>query len=304
MEAAAIQAEGLTRRYGRRLAVDNVDLAIAPGEIFGFLGANGAGKSSTIKMLLGLIRPSAGRVLLFGRPPDDPAVRRRLGFLPEQFRFPEWLTAAELMDYHGRLLGIAPAERRTRGQRALEQVGLAGRGGDRLRGFSKGMLQRAGLAQALMGRPSLIFLDEPTSGLDPVGRADVRQLIQGLRAEGVTVFLNSHILSDVETVCDRVAILHAGKVAAAGPLTTLLHPDTQVDIRVGGIDAPAIQALGWPAARMEGNLWRLRLPDDQSVPELARRLIAAGAELYDLHLHQRSLEDLFLGISRPEAPAC
>jgi ABC-2 type transport system ATP-binding protein len=304
VEAAAIEAEGLTRRYGRRLAVDHVDLVIPPGEIFGFLGANGAGKSSTIKMLLGLIRPSSGRVLLFGRPPDDSAVRRRLGFLPEQFRFPEWLTAAELMDYHGRLLGIPPAERRSRGQRVLEQVGLAGRGGDRLRGFSKGMLQRAGLAQALMGTPSLIFLDEPTSGLDPVGRADVRQLIQGLRAEGVTVFLNSHILSDVETVCDRVAILHAGKVAAAGPLTTLLHPDTQVDVRVGGLAAPQMQALGWPASQMEGNRWRLRLPDEQSVPELARRLIAAGGELYDLHLHQRSLEDLFLGISRPEAPAC
>ena len=303
MGAPAIEATGLSRHFGPRLAVDNVDLTVPPGEVFGFLGANGAGKSTTIKMLLGLIRPSAGTARLFGHPPEDGEVRRLLGFLPEHYRFPDWLTAAELLDYHGRLLGLPPPERRKRAEAALERVGLAGRGGERLRGFSKGMLQRAGLAQALLGHPRLIFLDEPTSGLDPVGRADVRELIVGLRRDGVTVFLNSHILSDVESVCDRVAILRAGRVAAQGPLHDLLQTGTQVDLRLAGLNDAGMQALGWPAEHVEGDRWRVRLPDAAAVPELARRLVAAGADLYDLHLRQRSLEDLFLGLARADEEA-
>jgi len=298
--ALAIKAEGLSRRYGDRLAVDGVDLAVPPGEVFGFLGANGAGKSTTIKMLLGLVRPTAGTALLFDKPPTDVDVRRRIGFLPEHYRFPDWLTAEELMYVHGRLLRLSAAERKKRAAVVLERVGLAARRGDRLRTFSKGMLQRAGLAQALMGQPSVIFLDEPTSGLDPVGRADVRALIQRLREEGTTVFLNSHILSDVEAVCDRVAILRSGRVAAQGSLTQLLQTDAEAEVRVGNVAAETMRSLGWPATQVNGNLWRVHVSDEAATAELARKLVVAGADLYGLAIRQRSLEDLFLGLARPE----
>lgn len=188
-----------------------LDLTVQPGEVFGFLGPNGAGKTTTVKILLGLVAPTSGSSHLLGRPSGNAEARRRVGYLPENFRFHDWLTGYQLLDFHARLAGVEAAERRARIPRVLDMVGLGGRGNDRIRGYSKGMTQRIGLAQAIIHEPDLVLLDEPTSALDPVGRREVRDLIRSLRARGMTVFLNSHLLSEVEMVCDRVAIVEIGR---------------------------------------------------------------------------------------------
>ena len=216
----AVSCSGLRKRYGRQVAVDGVSFTVARGEVTGLLGPNGAGKTTVIKMLLGLVRPDAGEVLLLGRPGREPGARARVGYLPELFRYQPWLSAAEVLALHVRLAGVAVPESERR--ECLAAVGLADRAHDRVGGFSKGMQQRLGLAVALVARPELVVLDEPTSALDPVGRADVRDLVLALKARGVAVLLNSHLLGEVERVCDRVVILDKGRVAAAGSLQELL----------------------------------------------------------------------------------
>src|SRR6266498_1790607 len=193
----AVATSALHKAFGRRVALYDLTLEVGAGEVFGFLGPNGAGKTTAMKILLGLVHPSGGRALVLGRPPTEPAARRRVGYLPEHFRFQEWATGVELLDFHGRLSGLGTAERSERIPEVLERVGLAGRGGERVRRYSKGMTQRLGLALALLHRPDLVLLDEPTSALDPVGRRDVRGLVRELAATGVTVFLNSHLLTVV-----------------------------------------------------------------------------------------------------------
>src|SRR3954466_9390544 len=216
----AVWCSGLHKRYGRRTAVEDVSFTVARGEVLGLLGPNGAGKTSVIKMLLGLVRPDAGEVLLLGRRSSDPRSRSAVGYLPELFRYQPWLTATEVLDLHVRLarVDVPPAER----QECLALVGLAARAGDRVGGFSKGMQQRLGLAVALVARPELVVLDEPTSALDPLGRADVRDIVLSLRSRGVAVLLNSHLIGEVERVCDRVVVLDRGRVAASGTLSELL----------------------------------------------------------------------------------
>jgi ABC-2 type transport system ATP-binding protein len=216
-----IETTSLRKQYGALTAVDGINLSVDAGEVFGFLGPNGAGKTTTVKMLLGLVAPSAGEARVLGCRPGDPAAMRRIGFLPEHFRFPPWLTAYNFLDTHGQLYGMSAAERRKRIPGLLERVGLGGRARSRLGEFSKGMQQRVGLAQALLNEPALIFLDEPTSGLDPVGRYEVREIIRELRQRGVTVFLNSHFLSEVEVTCDRVAIVKRGRLVRVGSLEEL-----------------------------------------------------------------------------------
>ncbi len=218
----AVETHHLRKTYGQKVAVADLTLSVGEGEVFGFLGPNGAGKSTVVKMLVGLVRPTSGEAQLLGRPLGDVEAKRRLGFLPEQFRFHEWLRAEEFLDFHGRLCGLGRAERQRRTAETLEFVGLAARAPDRLRTFSKGMLQRIGIAQALIGDPSLVILDEPTSALDPIGRRDVRDLIRRLKGMGKTVFLNSHLLSEIEMVCDRVAIIDRGRVVREGALAELL----------------------------------------------------------------------------------
>ncbi len=293
----AIETRGLRKEYGEQVAVHDVTIAVPRGEVFGFLGPNGAGKSTTVKMLLGLAFPTAGEARILGQPLGAVGAKRRIGFLPEQFRFHEWLRGEEFLDFHGQLYGLSRAERRRRIPEVLELVGLGGRGRDRLRTYSKGMLQRAGLAQALLNDPALVFLDEPTSALDPIGRREVRDIIRALKARGMTVFLNSHLLSEVETVCDRVAIVDRGHVVRQGTLKELLQASLDVDLTLGALDDAALRRIeeyGAIVAREAGAL-SVRMDDIEEVPRLVDALVRAGVAVYGVTPHRRSLEDVFLG---------
>ncbi|MBL7497123.1 ABC transporter ATP-binding protein [Frankia sp. CNm7] len=295
----AVWCSGLRKRYGRQTAVDGVSFTVGRGEIVGLLGPNGAGKTSVIKILLGLVRPDAGEVLLLGRPARDPRSRARVGYLPELFRYQPWLTPGEVLALHVRLAGVAvPAEER---RACLATVGLADRADDRVGGFSKGMQQRLGLAVALVARPELVVLDEPTSALDPVGRADVRDLLLALRSRQVAVLLNSHLIGEVERVCDRVVILDKGRVAAAGSLPELLGR-RELRLRLGGVSAGAEQRLAavGPLTR-DGDSFTVALPaeaDPTTVPDLVADLVALGVRVHAVEPGRISLEERLLGILR------
>ncbi len=284
------------------MAVAGLSLRVPAGEVFGFLGPNGAGKSTTVKMLVGLVRPTAGRGRLLGRPLGDTQARRRLGFLPEQFRFHEWLRAEEFLDLHASLYGLPRRERPRRIAEALELVGLSARAGDTLGTFSKGMLQRIGIAQAIIADPELVILDEPTSALDPIGRRDVRDLIRRLRARGVAVFLNSHLLSEVETVCDRVAIIDHGMVVRQGALADLVAGTLEAEVRLRSLPPALLVALGerWsvvpPPGPAADGLWTLRvaLEEEEDLPRVADLILRHGAGLYALISRRTTLEDLFV----------
>ncbi|MFC4452721.1 ABC transporter ATP-binding protein [Deinococcus sonorensis] len=301
--APAIFTEHLRKVYKGRAVVQDLSLTVGEGEVFGFLGPNGAGKSTTVKMLLGLVMPTSGEVRVLGGSPQDPEIRRQLGFLPEQFRFQNWMTAQEFLQFHARLAGMPHDAAQRRIPEVLELVGLGGRGGETLNGYSKGMLQRAGLAQAILARPRLVFLDEPTSALDPIGRVEVREIITALKAEGVAVFLNSHLLSEVEQVCDHVAFVNRGEVLRQGSVRTLLGAELQVEVRVSQLSPGLLQRLGqlgsvqvlepaegqWPGLH-------LVVPGEAAVPQVARLVAEAGADLYALNPHHNDLESLFLNL--------
>jgi ABC-2 type transport system ATP-binding protein len=295
----AVWCSGLRKRYGRQTAVDDVSFTVGRGEVVGLLGPNGAGKTSVIKILLGLVRPDAGEVLLLGRPARDPQARTRVGYLPELFRYQPWLTATEVLDLHLRLAGIAvPAQER---RECLAVVGLADRARDRVGGFSKGMQQRLGLAVALVARPELVILDEPTSALDPIGRADVRDLLLSLKARRVAVLLNSHLIGEVERVCDRVVILDKGRVAASGTLPELLGRH-ELRLRLDGVSAQAEQRLA-AAGQLtsSGNSYTVTLPADPGdgiVPDLVADLVGLGVRVHAVEPGRISLEERLLGILR------
>jgi ABC-2 type transport system ATP-binding protein len=294
----AIATSRLHKAFGPRVALHDLTLTVQPGEVFGFLGPNGAGKTTAMKILLGLVRPTGGEALVFGRSPAEPAARRRVGYLPEHFRFQEWATGAELLDFHGRLAGLRAAERAERIPELLERVGLAGRGGERVRRYSKGMTQRLGLALALLHRPDLVLLDEPTSALDPVGRREVRELVRELAAAGVTVFLNSHLLTEVEAVCHRVAIVNQGRVVASGPLDDLAGAVTQLRVLLDRVDRElhALLSRHGQVVRVEGTAVTLAVDTLDVAPDLARLLVSSGYRLYGLVPVQQSLEDIFVDL--------
>ncbi len=293
---AAVETSRLRKEYGRRVALHDLSLAVAPGEVFGFLGPNGAGKTTAVKILAGLVRPTAGTARLFGEPVAEPRARRCIGYLPEHFRFHDWLTGAELLDFHGRLAGLTPAERQARIPDVLERVGLAGRGGERIRHYSKGMAQRLGLAQAILHAPRLVLLDEPTSALDPLGRREVRDLIRALRADGVTVFLNSHLLSEIELVCDRVAIVDRGRVIRSGRLGDLHGGVAEVRVTVDRVDARLRALLGrfGEILAVDASAVVLGVCDFDAAPAVAEAVVRAGYRLYGLVPVQQSLEEVFV----------
>ena len=292
----AIETSQLRKEYRGRPVVESLDLEVKRGEVFGFLGPNGAGKSTTVKMLLGLVKPSSGTLRVLGGSVESGAVRRKLGFLPEQFRFHTWMTAEEFLTFHGRLAGLAPRVVRERIPDALALVGLAGRGRDELRSYSKGMLQRVGLAQALLHSPELVFLDEPTSALDPLGRVEVRNIIHALKDSGVTVFLNSHLLSEVEQTCDRVAFVNQGRVLKAGTMRDLLGPALTLNVRVDALKPDVLSRLrkiGRVAPAGEGR-WKVELNAEEDAPRVAQLLVSSGVNVYELTPYRPDLEDLFV----------
>ena len=303
----AIRIERAEKRYGGAAgftAVSDVSLTVSPGSIHGLLGPNGAGKTTTLKMLLGLVRPSGGDFEILGEP-AGPAVRARVGFLPEQPYFSPLLTAGELLMLHGRLSGMSASDVSARTSTLLARVGLEGREDTRLAKYSRGMLQRIGIAQALVAAPEVVVLDEPASGLDPVGQRDVRDLMMGLAEDGTTVLLSSHQLSEVEAVCDEVTILNHGKVAAEGAIDDLLNVAGRTSVRARGTATtlPAdVQSLMEDVA-VSGGVWVFSVPDS-AVRAVVDILDDNGWAIEAILPKRQSLEEYFgrmLDESRPVA---
>jgi ABC-2 type transport system ATP-binding protein len=302
---AAIETEGLTKDYHVGFwrprpyrALDALTLRVEPGEVFGFLGPNGAGKSTTLKLLMQLIYPTSGRAQILGRPVGDLDVRRRIGFLAENPYYYDYLTAEELLAYFAGLFGYSGADLRARVARVLDEVGIAGQRRMRLRQLSKGLLQRVGLAQALINDPELVFLDEPMSGLDPLGRRQVRDLILKLRERGCTVFFSSHILSDAETLCSRVGIMAQGRLVASGRVSDMLAFELKGwELVVAGLSDEAARALGRRARAITPiahGRFTLDLPPDIAPETLIAELRATGATLVSLNPVRETLEDYFV----------
>jgi ABC-2 type transport system ATP-binding protein len=271
-------------------------MTVPRGEIFGFLGPNGAGKTTAIKLFLGLAHPTSGQARILGAPPSDLAMRRRIGYLPELFRFQDWLSAREVLDLHCALAGVARARRRSAIDDVLELVGLRARGKDRVASYSKGMQQRLGLGVALVAEPDVVFLDEPTSALDPLGRRDVRDVLRAVKARGATVFLNSHLLSEVEQVCDRVAIVDRGRVVGGGDMADLLGRSTKVRIRLAEAspDAAAVAERYGQVDTSDGEILLVDGIDDLKIPDLVRDLVSAGARILSVANEMATLEERFL----------
>jgi ABC-2 type transport system ATP-binding protein len=287
-------------------ALDSLTLDVEAGEVFGFLGPNGAGKTTTLKLLMQLVFPTKGHAEILGRPVGDLSVKRRIGYLPENPYFYDHLTAEELLVYYASLFGIRGAERAARVARLLDEVGIGPERRLQLRKFSKGMLQRVGIAQALINNPELVILDEPMSGLDPLGRRDVRTLILRLRDAGCTVFFSSHVLSDAEALCSRVAILAKGRLVATGRLAEMLALQARGwELVVGGAGESLIASLGSRvrrAVRISEGRYTLELALDPPPEQLLADLTAGGAHLASLNPIRETLEDVFVqSVTAPDA---
>ena len=295
---SVIETHDLRKTYGSVEALKGVSIRVEPGEIYGLLGQNGAGKTTLIKVLLGIVGKTAGDAALLGEPAGTVHVRQKVGYLPEDHRFPEYHTAYSLMDFYGQLYGLPRDERRRRIPEMLEVVGIRNRMDTRIRTYSKGMKQRLGIAQSMFHDPKVIFLDEPTDGVDPVGRREIRDLMERLKGEGTTIFLNSHLLGEVEQVCDRVAILQKGELARQGTVADLTR---QVGRFVIGL-APGqafptdeVTRLGY-TVRQDGDRVEVTLPDGQSIDPVLGLLQAKGLNLRHLVERKQSLEDVFVSM--------
>ncbi len=298
----AIVTDGLTKYYKSKVGCEQICLSINGGQIYGFLGPNGAGKSTFVKMLVGLLFPASGKAWLLGKPLGNLAAKKRIGFLPENFHYQDWLTGLEVLNLHFSLGRLDPSARHSRIAHVLEITGLTGREKQRVRTYSKGMQQRLGLASALLTDPDLLFLDEPTSALDPLGRKEVREIILEQKRKGKTVFLNSHLLSEVEMICDRVAIINKGRIIEEGPIDYLTGKTVEVEVEIGGrtpnLDAALEEAcfsIAWA-----GEKGKALLSDKEDRARLAEIVIKNGGRLYELVGRQNSLEDLFVNLIREE----
>jgi len=296
----AVKTVELTKRFGHTVALAGLSMTVPRGEVFGFLGPNGAGKTTAVKLLLGLLKPSSGEGWLLGRPVGDLRTRSRIGYLPELFRYQGWLSAAEVLALHCQLAPLPRSSWKDEINATLETVGLSDRANDRVGTFSKGMQQRLGLGAALLGEPELVFLDEPTSALDPVGRHDVREIIRGLASRGTAVFLNSHLLSEVEQVCDRVAVVDHGRVIASGTMDELLG-GTAVRVRATGLtQADKNRLSGYGRIDDEGEQMTFANLDPDRVPELVASIVSMGGRVYEVAPRHQTLEDRFLQLLEDE----
>jgi len=289
-----IELDGVVKTYGRTTALAGLSLTVGRSELVGLLGPNGAGKTTAVKLLLGLARPTAGSGHVLGASLGDRGARSRIGYLPELFRYQPWLHAREVLALHAELARIAGPSRRRTVDEALDRVGLTERADDRVSGFSKGMQQRLGLGVALLGDPELILLDEPTSALDPVGRTDVRGIVRAARDRGATVILNSHLLTEVERVCDRVVILHRGRTIAAGPLDEVVAADG-VRLRVTDLgEARRTIAAAFGPLETDGPWLTVRPLAAQRIPDLVAAIVASGGRVHAVEPGRGSLEARFL----------
>jgi ABC-2 type transport system ATP-binding protein len=306
---SVIRTEKLTKHYGRIEALRGVSLSVERGQIFGLLGQNGAGKTTLIKILLGITGLTDGAAHLLGERAGTTRVRRQVGYLPEDHHFPDYHSGASLLDFYGALLEVPRAERRKRIPEILELVGLKGRMHYKTRTYSKGMKQRLGIAQAIFHNPELIFLDEPTDGVDPVGRREIRAIMQRLKEEGKTIFLNSHLLSEVELICDRVAILQKGEVIRAGSVAELTQVQNHFLLGLAPhqtFPREEVQKQGYSVAP-SGEMWEIGLHDGQSIDPVIDLLRGRGLSVRHLMEMRQTLEDLFVqtveeaepGVDRP-----
>lgn len=298
--ALAIEIDGLSKVYGygkdEVTAVNSLELTIEQGEVFGFLGPNGAGKTTTVQMLMQILFPTSGSAKLLGKPLGDLKAREKIGYLPELFQFHGFLRSAEFLNFHASLYGMRAADRKKKVDEVLEIVGLTDNRNTRIGTFSKGMLQRIGIAQAIINDPELVFLDEPTSALDPIGRRDMRDLIMNLRDRGTTVFLNSHLLSEVEMTCNRVGIMNKGGLVRVSDLDSLIKPAHCIDVRVEGLPDEVRERIRDMATRLEATNGKMTVTveREEQIQELARLIMDSGANLLEFTPRQVPLEDIFL----------
>lgn len=302
---AVIETENLIKDYsGKVRALQGVSLRVEPGEIYGLLGANGAGKTTLVKILLGIVRPTAGSARLLGHPAGSLGIRYRLGYLPEDHRFPDYHTGYSLLEFYGTLLGMPRRQRRQRIAEWLERVGLTPRMHSKIRTYSKGMKQRLGIAQALLHDPELVFLDEPTDGVDPVGRREIRQILLTLKDQGKTIFLNSHLLSEVEKVCDRVGILNRGHLRLEGDINALTRITGSYQIRLAdGQTFPdaMLHRHGFQVQPLDDGSWEVILKEGQQIDEVVDLIRAHGLSLRYLAEKRLSLEEVLVQQTEVEA---
>jgi ABC-2 type transport system ATP-binding protein len=294
----AVEILGLRKVYRQIIAVEDISLVTYRGEAFGFLGPNGAGKSTVVKILTGLVTPTKGKVRVLGQPINHVQTRRQVGYLPEFPSFHRWLKARDFLEFHGRLYGMRSNMLEKRIKEVLEMVGLAGRENQKLGTFSKGMLQRIGLAQAIINKPDLVILDELVSGLDPVGQRDMRELLRELKTEGTSIFLNSHLLADVEAICDRVAIINQGRILKVGAPAELFDKKKVLKVRVDHVSEELLRRLHTAALDIQHEeddprCLLIEIERDEQAADIADIIHACGARLYTLAPRHLSLEQIF-----------
>jgi ABC-2 type transport system ATP-binding protein len=292
----SIRTQDLVKNYGRVRALRGVSFSIGRGEIYGLLGQNGAGKTTLVKILLGITRATSGEAMLLDRPAGEAAVRRRVGYLPEDHRFPDYHSGASLLDFYGTLLGMPRRQRRRRMPELLGLVGLKSRMHSKIRTYSKGMKQRLGIAQAILHDPEVIFLDEPTDGVDPGGRREIRRIMQQLQEQGKTIFLNSHLLSEVELICHRIGILQSGELVREGDVASLTQQRGHFLIGLAEGEAlpeEELRSRGYRVAR-RAPFWEVELPDGQTVDPVVDVIREARLHLRHLEEKKLTLEDIFL----------
>lgn len=293
-----IETHNLSKIYENGKGCKDISIAVDKGEIFGFLGPNGAGKSTFIKTLVGLLYPTSGEGYILGKPLNDIEAKRKIGYLPELFKYQEWMTGLDLLSFHSDLYKLDKNKRKSKIQEVLEIVNLKGAENSKIGTYSKGMQQRIGIASALLCDPELIFLDEPTSALDPIGRKEVRDIMTELKNRGKTVFLNSHLLSEVEMVCDSAAIISKGKVIRQGKMKELLESETILEIHGDSINNEILNKLETFDEDMtfNGKDIKMKVKDEEDIHRIASLIIEGGGKLYGLTPHKNSLENLFISL--------
>jgi ABC-2 type transport system ATP-binding protein len=302
LQETVLRVNHLTKDYPSVRALDDLSLEVIQGECFGLLGPNGAGKTTLIKILLNLISASSGTVSTFNQPVANESIREKIGYLPEKVRMYDFLMGREFLDFQGKLYGMKPGVRKEQVEKCLKTVGMSEDGSRKIGEYSKGMVQRIGLAQALLNRPELLLLDEPAAGLDPISNKEMRDILLQLKEKGVTIFINSHLLSEIEMICDRVAILHRGRLVRTGTKQELTSKEEVIEITVEGVNNLLIAKLQEVSTqiKVEGNLITINPKDNNTIGVIPEIIINQGAKLLSLNSHMESLEEIFLRLIKGE----